>query len=170
MRMLTKPVAMPPDDAHQILARATFADRYDMKVAGSNLNAAEATMRIFTRVPRFVELLLALRNMIVGPLGLKAGLRGETSRLRIGDLPVISISDHRVVLGMDDKHLDFRVSVDVGTHDDGNQLVSVVSAVRVNNAFGRIYLKVVAPFHRRIVPWMMMQVCRPSETGVDEIC
>jgi cysteine synthase len=55
------------------------------------------------------------------------------------------------VLGFDDKHLDFRVSVTVAPAGTAGTLVTVSTVVKTNNLPGRTYLAAIMPFHRIIV-------------------
>ena len=75
----------------------------------------------------------------------------------IGMFPVLSETPDRVVAGFNDKHLDFRVVVDVATFPD-NQQVTATTLVLTHNLLGRIYLAIIKPFHRLIVPAMMRQI------------
>ena len=72
--------------------------------------------------------------------------------------PVISQSAAKVVLGLDDRHLDFRVLVEVEELGMGRQEVTASTAVKTHNLLGRAYLAIVKPFHRIIVPAMLAQV------------
>jgi Protein of unknown function (DUF2867) len=62
-----------------------------------------------------------------------------------------------VVLGMADKHLDFRAVVDVRQDGAGWQ-VTATTVVRTHNWLGRAYLAVIMPFHRLVVRAMLDQV------------
>uniref|UniRef100_UPI002016F0D4 DUF2867 domain-containing protein n=1 Tax=Sphingomonas sp. CFBP 8765 TaxID=2775274 RepID=UPI002016F0D4 len=61
-------------------------------------------------------------------------------------LPVLAESTDEIVLGEDDRYLDFRLSIlrQVGPH--GSMLI-VTTAVRTRNRFGRLYLRAIYPFH-----------------------
>ena len=109
------------------------------------------------RRPRWVDGLLVLRNLAVTPFGLKRGAPAEVQR--IGIVPVVSASPERVVMGFDDAHLDFRVVVEVAPEASG-QRITATTLVRTRNRLGRLYLAVVKPFHRAIVPAMLAQVGR----------
>lgn len=156
-----KPVVKPFPSPGRLLAGASFADSFAITVDGLGLDAVDATRRAFERVPAWVSRLMALRNLMVRPFRLKTGASDvDASRGRIGFFPVLSQSPSEVVLGLDDRHLDFRVSVQVRELGVGRQEVSASTAVRPHNVFGRAYLFVVKPFHRAIVPAMLAQVLR----------
>ena len=58
-------------------------------------------------------------------------------------------------MGLDDRHLDFRVIVAV----DDDQ-VTCTTAVRRHNALGHAYFAVLAPFHLRLVPRLLDRAAR----------
>ena len=69
---------------------------------------------MMARAPRWVDALVMLRNIIVAPFGLKtSGEDRRAPRDIIGIFPVVSETPERLVAGFNDKHLDFRVVVDV---------------------------------------------------------
>lgn len=144
----------------RLLEGAQFSDAYDLAVDTSGLDATAAARRMMERTPRWVTGLLVLRNAIVAPFGLKsASPRQMPSPDRIGFFPVVSETRERVVLGFDDRHLDFRVVVDVVHRSDARRVIAT-TLVRTHNLFGRAYLAAVLPFHRLIVPAMLKQVAR----------
>ena len=88
--------------------------RLDTDAGPENLSAEPAAIRVFRGCRRGSAGLMALRNCLVAPLGLKTGVSGQAaSGDRIGFFPVISEMPELVVLDLDDKHLDFRIAVDV---------------------------------------------------------
>jgi hypothetical protein len=102
--------------------------------------------------------LLALRNYLVTPFGLKTSAANEARASDIiGILPIISQSPDRLVAGFDDHHLDFRVVVDVASSGHG-QRVTATTLVRTHNRLGRIYLAIILPFHRLVVRALLRQV------------
>jgi hypothetical protein len=111
------------------------------------------------RSPRWVEALLALRNLLVAPFGLKTSGETETPRREtIGLFPILTETSDRLVAGFDDKHLDFRLVVDVAAASDSRQQVTATTLVKTHNRFGRIYLAIILPFHRLIVPTMLRKI------------
>jgi hypothetical protein len=136
------------------LPNADFSDAYSVRVAGP-LDALEAARRMVTRRSRWVDGLLMLRNLAVRPFGLRRAAPDGAEM--IGIFPIVSASPQRVVMGFDDAHLDFRVVVEVAP--EGNlQRVTATTFVRTRNRLGRLYLALVKPFHRVIVPAMLAQV------------
>jgi hypothetical protein len=146
-------------DSEGALAGAQFADRYVLTTDGLALTAIGAAERVLGRTPRWVGRLTKLRNVVVRPFGLKTGAEPDASPdSRIGIFPLISQAPGRVVLGLDDRHLDFRILVEVNGLGAGRQEVAVSTIVKTHNLLGRTYLAIVKPFHRIIVPAVLAQL------------
>ena len=140
-----KAMSVPPDvDCASILPGFNFADAYAVD-APAGINAIEATQRAFARSAGWIHALLELRNRLVAVVGLKpAPSRG---------FPIIRQSPEEVLMGFDDRHLDFRIVVTVAS---GRATVTTV--VRCHNFWGRCYLTVIMPFHRLIAPRMTERI------------
>ena len=156
-----KPVEVAVPDTADIFPGAQFADAYALSVSGQTLTAMKAASLAFASAPEWINALLRLRNAVVSIVGLKAGEKSAKPFQEIaGIFPVLGETPNRVVLGLDDKHLDFRLLVDVKNIGGGAQTVTASTLVRTHNAFGRMYLACVKPFHRIIVPAMLRQLNR----------
>lgn len=131
----------PPVDSARILPGHQFVDAYRVLLR-SRIDAMEATRLAFARGPLWIRALLGLRNVLGRLVGLKAA--------RSGGFPVIAQSADEVLMGFDDKHLDFRVVVGVTA---GHATVTTI--VRCHNVWGRAYLSLVKPFHRVIAARMI---------------
>lgn len=145
------------------LTDATFIDAYQV-VAPTPLSAENFARAAFEKPPTWISHLLALRNAAVAVFGLKTGREAGDPRDWIGIFPVEAMTPDRIVLGFDDKHLDFRVVVDVARKDNGCE-ITATTLVREHNLFGRIYLTTILPFHRAIVPVLLRRAAR--EAGGD---
>ena len=139
--------------ARSLLPGHDFADAYQVDAAVSGLTARQATQAIVTHPPAWVKHLVKTRNCIVSLFQLRTVEIGVDQPLQptIGGFPVVAQSAEEVVLGFDDKHLDFRISVTVNAGSDTGTLVTVATVVKTNNFFGRAYLATIMPFHRLIV-------------------
>jgi hypothetical protein len=148
----------PRSDLNPLLPGAQFMDAYRLEVNGENLDARKAAERMMARAPRWVDMLVALRNIIVAPFGLKtSGEDRRAPRDIIGIFPVVSETPERLIAGFNDKHLDFRVVVDVATSGQ-RQSITATTLVLTHNWLGRTYLAVIMPFHRLVVRAMLRQV------------
>jgi hypothetical protein len=127
-----------------------FIDGYAVASDLSPRDAADLGLSL----PGWAQALLDLRNRLVRPLGLK------TDRDESGDgalFPVTFEDDHEIILGTDDSHLNFRISV---VQRAGQ--IHMGTWVRRNNLLGRMYLAAVMPFHILIVRDAMRRIARHS--------
>ncbi|MCG7574300.1 DUF2867 domain-containing protein [Phaeobacter sp. CNT1-3] len=104
-------------------------------------------------LPGWAQSLLKLRNMLVKPLGLKTDSESAGDAL----FPVTHESGDEVVLGTDDKHLDFRITI---LRDQGRLYLS--TWVHPHNLLGQAYLHLVMPFHVLIVRNSMRRLAGQS--------
>jgi Protein of unknown function (DUF2867) len=150
----------PAIDLNTLLPGAQFADAFRIDVSDRALTARQAAERMLARQPRWAEALLSLRNILVKPFGLKtSGASTTAPREMVGIFPILSEQPDRLVAGFNDKHLDFRVIVDVAT-SGATQKVTLTTLVLTHNWLGRSYLAVIIPFHRLIVRTLLRQVAR----------
>ena len=148
----------PNVDSGALLAGAQFVDAYSIMIEGAALDARQAAEKMLARAPRWIGALLALRNFLVAPFGLKTSAPDEPgARDTIGIFPVVDQTPYRLVAGLYDKHLDFRLVVDVASAGH-TQRVTATTLVLTHNLLGRTYLAIIRPFHRLVVPAMLRQV------------
>jgi hypothetical protein len=106
--------------------------------------------------------LLIIRDIAVTPLGLKTtSALGRHSRRTghfecgdyLGFFKIRSITADEIILGENDFHLDFRLAVHRTRVPEPT--VYIATWVRPHNCLGRMYLRVVLPFHALIVKRML---------------
>lgn len=147
----------PPADARAFLPGAQFADAFTLTVSDSALDARGAAQRLFGTSPGWVRGLLKLRDAIVAPLGITTTKAvQQVPADRVGMFPVLSETPQRLIAGLDDSHLDFRVLVDVAPAQGGTR-ITATTVVLTHNWLGRVYLTVIMPFHRLVVRAMLKQ-------------
>lgn len=108
--------------------------------------------RLF-RLPGWVSGLLKLRNRLVRIVGLKGADKKESDvadfypvGTTAGYFTVLDRNDREIVIGENDKHLDFRVSL-LHTPDG----IYCTTIVHYHNRLGRVYFFFIRPFHSIIV-------------------
>ncbi len=153
--MQVRETTLPPVSALNALrVQGDFLDCFfgpHGTTAVSTLDAARIAM---SQMPKWATTLMAIRNAIVGPLGLKTGeaptpsspSTGAAIGDTIGIFRIISLSDTEVVVGEDDRHQDFRASI---LQDESGFYLS--TWVKPHNLAGRAYLATIMPFHKLIV-------------------
>jgi hypothetical protein len=152
----------PEVDAGALLAGAQFIDAYRVAIGAAGLDARQACTRMVLNWPRWIDVLLRLRNIIVAPFGLKTSGEGMPAPGgMIGLFPVVSETPDRLVAGFNDYHLDFRIVVDVAG-DAADRQVTSTTLVRTHNLLGRTYLTLIMPFHKLVVRSMMGRIVEPA--------
>lgn len=161
----------PPDEAgiKQLYARADLADAYAVRLPNDAVSDPEQLARfLFGQQAHWVTALMRTRDALVAGFGVKTSghLRRapESSQgRRIGIFKIYSCNTNEIVMGEDDNHLDFRISVlrqMRPTTTDHAPYVIVSTVVHCHNRFGRAYLKVISPFHRLIVAATLRRAAR----------
>jgi Protein of unknown function (DUF2867) len=154
----------------QTVPGSHFADCYRMADNWPELGAFDTFLALAARTPGWMNALMSLRNQAVRLVGLKhlgamkaSHAARPASAYQIGDRVGIftlrHVEPNEVILGDDDKHL--RVQVSVFKHVVGGRpAVSLSTVVHIHNTLGHIYMGVVGPVHKRIVPLMLAQATR----------
>jgi Protein of unknown function (DUF2867) len=149
-----KPVKVKVSLPHPALPRADWADCYRLHIAERGVTAMDAARRTLGHFPPWVRVLMTMRNGIVRLFGLKTSHYAMGAVETVGFFPVITKSPSQVVLGFDDRHLDFRVVIDVQDDTDG-ETVSVTTLVWRKVTLGKLYIAAITPFHNLIVYSML---------------
>lgn len=127
---------------------------------GTTSDPKELANAVFDAQPGWITALLGVRDAVVRPLGIKTSKQlgadqAASGALQLGIFRVFALNEREVVLGEDDLHLDFRVSVlrhsKAATDGGSNACLVVTTVVRCHNRLGRTYLAAIKFFHRRVV-------------------
>ena len=150
----------PSERTRAIFPEPDLCDAYGLSVA-QHLEPEQVARLIFHRTPAWIMFLMAVRNALMKPFGLVTSEKQLSQhKSRFGMFPVVERGHDYMVLGLDDRHLDFRIVLEVqaAPHDPGNTWVTLGTNVKCHNALGRAYLAVIKPFHRRIAKAMLGQL------------
>lgn len=125
---------------------------------------------------KWIDQLLNIRDKIVKPFGLKTSAeKGSIQQLTVNanyepgtQLGIFKLIDHSAnefVLGENDKHLNFRVSLLLEQSENkvDEMGLSITTVVKFNNALGRIYFIPVKPIHQLIVRTTLKDIVRELE-------
>lgn len=131
--------------------KGDFLDCYRATAVPEGLELEEAAAAAITRLPGWVRVLMDIRNRLVGPLGLKAGqhsrnAEGGASTSKGGVFTVRERHENEIILGEDDRHLDFRVTI-----YRTPTAWYVATWVHPHAWYGWLYLFAVMPFHKAIM-------------------
>lgn len=142
-----------------------YIDSYEGIVNDKNniVNIVDVGNAFLKPGPKWADSLFALRNKVVALFGLKTPNDiGEIKKTgnykfepgeRVGLFRVFSRTNNEIILGEDDKHLNFRVSLflEEPKNNKTKKIITVTTIVIYNNWFGQLYFYPVKPFHKLIV-------------------
>lgn len=146
-----------------------LADAFAIRLPPGTTTDPEALARfIFAQQPAWVGRLMSVRDLAVARFGLKTAAQlqdpAATGRHpRVGIFRIYETRPHEIVLGEDDRHLDFRLSVlhEAAPAAGGLSARVVLSTVvHCHNRLGRLYILLIAPFHRAIVQATLRRAAR----------
>lgn len=144
-----------------------FCDAYQVALSKPGMSAQDTYEAVFGNAPSWVRGLMAVRGLVASAAGLKhvaaqsplASGRGDFSYhvgQRVGLFTVQAVEANELIVGDDDRHLDFRISV-LRSTIDGAETVTISTAVQIHNMLGRVYMAAVKPFHRIIAKSMLQR-------------
>ena len=157
--------ALPADSRITLtLPGADFADSYRFASARPEACALTQFLALFARTPGWMNLMMDLRNRVVGYVGLK-NLGGMALRdpakpaaaykvgERVGIFTLQYADEREVILEDRDKHLQVQLSL----FRLGADELQLSTVVHIHNRLGCVYMAVVGPVHGLIVPLMLKQ-------------
>ena len=143
--------------SRDVIEHAYFHDSHRAPLSRRELGIINIFFGIFAHHPLWMKLLLIARNRVASLAGLDGPTASEILHVeikdhyvvgeKIGVWPIFALSENEVVVGRDNKHMDFRLSVLKVPDSDGTSVV-VSTICSVHNLFGKLYLFFVVPFHR----------------------
>lgn len=105
--------------------RIDYQDIYTIK--HQTHDSAEEISRQLMVMPAWVDALFKLRNRIVGVFGLKTEKNVQETQTFF---TIIENRKDEIVMGENDKHLNFRASI---LNDEAENTISLITAVHFNN-------------------------------------
>lgn len=146
-----------------------FCDAYQARLTANEMTVQDAYMAVFAHAPGWVDGLMQLRGKVANALGLQHVMNDELKQMansgqpanfrvgqRLGLFTVRAISADEMIVGDDDKHLNFRISV-YRASSQGVATLTVATAVQIHNTMGQLYMVAVKPFHRLIARSMLQR-------------
>lgn len=153
----------------------TDSFRGEMLNGERNISTVEIGQAFFTSTPQWGKKMFAFRNSIVKMFGLKTGVDKnkkqptEDFKIDTGDqvgiFTIFDKTDNEIILGENDKHLDFRVSLlyNKAKLDTEENSLTISTTVKYHNWMGMLYFLPVRPFHQLIVPVMLKKMIKKLE-------
>jgi hypothetical protein len=136
-----------------------YSDTYKIQITSNDYSVDKITTDIF-KTPKWVDNLMKFRDFIVKGFGLKTGDKNDIIEpyYQIGSkavyFTVLDRNENEIVMGEDDKHLNFRTSIML-EKDTISSLIYLSTIVEFNNFFGRLYFLPVKPFHQIIIKLLL---------------
>ncbi|MEZ0471494.1 DUF2867 domain-containing protein [Luteimonas salinilitoris] len=143
-----------------------LADAYAIELPSSATEDPETLARfVFSQKSAVVAGLLAIRDALVGIFGIKTTRQlksheREDKSTRVGMFRIYSSGRSEIVLGEDDKHLDFRLSLMCCNQSQNTRRVVLSTVVHCHSRLGHIYIRLISPFHRVIVKSALRRAAR----------
>jgi hypothetical protein len=172
--MMVERVSIPRGSLiSSVFPQFDYADAYRIRLPASGPSDIDALVRVaLGAAPRWACALMALRDRVVRIVGLKTTPSGERDcaptsfqpGARCGIFRVFARSADEILLGEDDRHLDFRLSV-LRQRGGAADWAVVSTVVRFNNWLGRAYFLPVRPLHQLIVPAILRSALRKQMRG-----
>ena len=158
---INKDVFLSPVGA-SLFDKIDFADTYTTTNHLSDIK--EIAYMMFGTSPKWVMTLLNFRNMIARFFGLKTEIPEDAMQaFEVGAylkfFEIYEIHDNEVVLGADDKHLNFRVIVTKTDELENN--VKCTTIVEYQNKLGKYYMGLIKPGHKYICNLLVKQAYSP---------
>ncbi|QNK67141.1 DUF2867 domain-containing protein [Variovorax sp. PAMC26660] len=155
-----------------LYAGADLLDAYAIQLPAGASNDLEVLARAaLEKQAWWIRALTGARDVVMATVGVKSsravGLAAAARGPVIGFFPVLSKSATELVLGEDDRHLDFRVSLQLHTDAAHGRELVAGTVVHCHNRLGRTYLATIAPFHRVIMRASLERAVRTMKIQVD---
>jgi len=160
MKKVTKLTKIPKNSViSNGFGRIDYYDTYRI-IKPTNDSAEEVAVEIF-KLPKWVNWLMKIR-ISIGKIFVKS--KKEISKKQTTYFTVIEKSENEIVMGENDKHLNFRVSVLI---DRINSFIYLTTLVHLNNFWGQAYFFLVKPFHKIIVKSILKRQIYPEKSYTD---
>ncbi len=157
--------ALPPQAAiAPLYPGSDLADAY--VVALPNAQAAGMDMErlanvVFGSQPGWAQKLMVLRDAIVARFGIKTATElSNGGGGRVGIFRIYAVTANEIIVGEDDSHLDFRLSMLRSEQGGAHGSLTLASAVHCHNWLGRAYIMLIRPFHKLIVRYTLTRAAR----------
>ena len=136
-----------------------YQDAYQVRLRRPDQSISEIYNGVFGHSPVWVNRLMKIRNQLVAPLGLKVDLNprlgSASDQIKVGNqlgiFQVFYIDDREIILGEDNRHLDFHISL----LKDNQGRLTISTQVQTHNRLGRVYMQLVRPFHCYLVHYVI---------------
>ncbi len=161
-------IALPKNSLiENALSKIDYEDTFGVTMDELNLPLHSLPPLLFSSLPDWFALLFKLREKLAGLVGLKTGNQEEFEKMKsefkgkpgeqLSIFKVYDRNEEELLMGENDKHLDFRLSFFIKEKGDQTELL-LSTTVQYNAVSGKLYFFFVKPFHRLIVPILLKRM------------
>ena len=163
-------VPVPSDSVlAPLYAGADLLDAFAIRLPAGASDDLEVLARAgFERQAWWIRALTRVRDVVMATVGVKSSRAvgacrgGAWAGYRL--LSAAVKEREELVVGEDDRHLDFRATIQLRADAANGRELVVGTVVHCHNRLGRTYLATIAPFHRVIVRASLEQAARAMES------
>ena len=150
---------------------ANFHDSYQVYNVPDNIDVLDVYFLMVNNTPKWINNLLSLRNKTMLFVGVKdVGNLGGLNQIKYADrtnvvgakldiFVIDSFSKDEMILILNDKHLDIKMSIlRIKESIPNENCIAVSTLVVFNNLIGRFYMGLIRPFHEIIVKRLMKNI------------
>lgn len=126
-----------------------FRDALVSPISKTELTAQQIQHAIFGYMPKWIHILMKVRNLIVSKLGFEVGVNSMSSDRnslqegdQVGFMNIKSITATEVICFAEDKHMEFYLSV-----SKNEKQATISTLVNQKTLIGRLYVNAIIPFH-----------------------
>ncbi|MGN6829093.1 DUF2867 domain-containing protein [Paucibacter sp. M5-1] len=147
----------------------------------SDADALTLARSVLAHPPRWMRALLAIRDALVKPFGLKttAAMREHLARSGVAHVDIfrlLSARPQEAVFGEMDRHLDFKLSIllrpvegfSSSSSSSPRREVVATTVVHCHNVLGRAYLALILPGHVLVVRSLLAEAVRRYPGGAED--
>lgn len=139
-----------------------YLDSFMSKVNPVGVLTIDDVIKTFlTSAPSWVISLMKVRDKLAKALKLKTHSDGDPSvifsktKFNVGEkyglFEITEKKENEAILGTDDSHLNFRVSLYINKTEGSSKELYISTIVKINNKKGWIYFNTIDQFHRAVV-------------------
>lgn len=138
-----------------------YIDQYEYTLIDpqNQISVVQVGELFIEKGPKWIDYLFRLRDRIASLFNLKTVNTSDDQNeielwkigSRAGIFKVFDKAQNELVLGENDRHLDFRVSL-LTQQEEQHKTIKVTTVVKFHNRLGRCYFFFIKPFHKAIIP------------------
>lgn len=160
---MIKETTLPKDSLlHHYFSKTDYEDSFMTSInPKADITVDHLIKAFLTSAPAWVVTLMKIRDKIAKGLNLKIHDEGDPANTlsrtsfevgeKFGLFELTNKTKNEAILGTDDSHLNFRVSLYVNQELGQSKELYISTVVQINNKLGWLYFKTIDQFHKLVV-------------------